>query len=84
MSSRPVHDTEVTLRSNRFSPGLAAGALTVFIALFAASPALAGTATGSGSTVSFTDSSGVANDVTFTTTSGGATAVLYDIGFSRS
>src|SRR2546421_4450294 len=66
MSSRPSHDTEVTLRSHRYAPAMVVGALALLVALFAASPALAGTVTNTGTTISFSDSSDATNDVTFT------------------
>src|SRR3954468_15749862 len=65
MSRSPLHDTEVTLRSRRLTPATLAGVITLLVALFAATPAMAGTVTNVGAAVTFSDDSDTANAVTF-------------------
>jgi len=76
MYRRLLSDTEVIVPSHRFSPALLTGILTLLVALFAATPALAGTVTNTGgAVVSFSDDSNTANDVTFTRPSNGVIRV---------
>src|SRR5438093_1582000 len=63
-------DTEVALPPRHRMRSALAGVLTALVMLVAASPALAGTASQTGNTVTFSDSTTASNAVTFTATSG--------------
>src|SRR2546430_17711854 len=61
-------DTEVALPPRHRMRSALAGVLTALVMLVAASPALAGTASQTGNTVTFSDSTTASNAVTFSET----------------
>src|SRR5947208_8337914 len=63
-------DTEVALPPRHRMRSALAGVLTALVTLVVASPALAGTASQTGNTVTFSDSTTASNAVTFTATGG--------------